>query len=149
MRFVPVLLATLASTLPGRAQEQVAAQLLAAQTAAAVGSDAWFDLGFERVEVELAYDVGEAVATARELLAAAAANISLVMLCPFRYRRSTHPLGSIQVLSGGRFCRDAAITRCISSQVMVPCPCDRTAAFIACRASSMARPFRMRSSNGC
>ncbi|MBL8724677.1 MAG: response regulator [Planctomycetes bacterium] len=72
MRFAPALLATLAAALPGHAQEQIAAQLLAAQTAAAVGSDAWFDLGFERVEVELAYDVAAAVTTARELLAAAA-----------------------------------------------------------------------------
>jgi signal transduction histidine kinase/ActR/RegA family two-component response regulator len=72
MRLVPVLLALLAGAISARAQEQVAAQLLAAQTAAPVGCEAWFDLGFERVEVELACDVGAAVATARELVAAAA-----------------------------------------------------------------------------
>ena len=72
MRLVPVLLAMLAGAISAHAQEQVAAQLLAAQKAAPVGCDAWFDLGFERVEVELACDVGAAVATARELVAAAA-----------------------------------------------------------------------------
>lgn len=72
MRLVSVLLATLAGTISAPAQEQVAAQLLAAQKAAPVGCEAWFDLGFERVEVELACDVGAAVATARELVAAAA-----------------------------------------------------------------------------
>ena len=56
MRLVPVLLATLACAIPARTQEQVAARLLAARSVATAGSDAWFDLGCELVEVQLAFD---------------------------------------------------------------------------------------------
>lgn len=72
MRLVPVLLATLACAIPARTQEQVAARLLAARSVATAGSDAWFDLGCELVEVQLACDVAAAVATARELSKASA-----------------------------------------------------------------------------
>jgi len=67
------LLVLLASVLgaPATAQEAAAAAARARQAAAAVGSVAWFEHGFEVVEAELSCDVAAAVRTAAALVAAA------------------------------------------------------------------------------
>ena len=70
MRRALVLVSLLAATTL-RAQEVPTRRLLAERAATTVGSEAWFELGFELVETQLSFDVAAAVRTANELAAAA------------------------------------------------------------------------------